>query len=429
MPTMAVIGAQWGDEGKGKLIDRLSENADLVVRFQGGANAGHTISVAGEKMSFRLIPSGILHEGVRCLVGPGVVVDPEELLKEIDSLHDSGIDAERRFGISGKAHVIFPYHRSEEAWIESTRGKSAIGTTRRGIGPAYADRVSRIGIRVFDLLDPDVLFEKLELAIRLKAHIVDHLPEQADSLDLERLSETYRAFGERLRGYVSDVEDELDMGLRRDARILLEGAQGTLLDVDHGTYPFVTSSNTIAGGACTGLGLGPGSIQQVLAVGKAYSTRVGEGPFPTELTDKVGERLREKGHEFGATTGRPRRCGWLDLVSLAYSVRVSGATSLAVTKLDVLDGLEELRVCTGYRSNGRQKLSWPENPQTLGALKPEYEQLVGWTQDTRGAQSLEDFPVKTRRYLDFIVARLGIRLDVVSTGPDRGEEAWLHRPW
>lgn len=429
MPTVAVIGAQWGDEGKGKLIDRLSEDADLVVRFQGGANAGHTISVAGETVVFHLIPSGILHEGVRCLVGPGVVVDPGALLKEIDSLHDSGIDAERRFGISGKAHVIFPYHHAEEAWIESIRGESAIGTTRRGIGPAYADRVSRIGIRIFDLLDPDVLFEKLQLATRLKAHIVEHLPEQADSLDLDRLLETYRAFGERLRCYVSNVEDELDMGLRRDAHILLEGAQGTLLDVDYGTYPFVTSSNTIAGGACTGLGLGPGSIQQVLAVVKAYSTRVGEGPFPTELTDQVGEQLRKKGHEFGATTGRSRRCGWLDLVSLAYSVRVSGATSFAITKLDVLDGLEELRVCTGYRSNGKKQLGWPENPQMLGAMEPEYEKLPGWTQGTRGTRKFENLPAETRSYLDFVVARLGLRLDVVSTGPDRGEEAWHHRPW
>lgn len=429
MPTLAVIGAQWGDEGKGKIIDRLSEGADMVLRFQGGANAGHTISIDGEPVVFHLIPSGILHEGVRCLIGPGVVVDPEECLKEIDSLHDSGIDVEQRLGVSGKAHVIFPYHRAEEAWMESVRGKRSIGTTRRGIGPAYADRIARIGIRIFDLLDPGALSEKLELSTRLKAHLAEQCPDRAGDLEPARLLETYRALGERLRPYIADVESELAAALGRDARILLEGAQGALLDVDHGTYPFVTSSNTIAGGACTGLGLAPGRIRQVLAVVKAYSTRVGGGPFPTEVTDSVGERLRERGREFGATTGRPRRCGWLDLVSLSYAVRVNGATGLAVTKLDVLDGLEELRVCTEYRVKGQRRSEWPENPSLLDSLKAEYEQMPGWTADTRGARRTEDLPLESRRYLDFIVERLGARLDVVSTGPDRGEEIWHHRPW
>ncbi|HJM41992.1 MAG: adenylosuccinate synthase [Nitrospinota bacterium] len=429
MPTAAVIGAQWGDEGKGKIVDRLAEEADLVVRFQGGANAGHTISVEGEERVLHLIPSGIFHEGVRSLVGPGVVVDPGELLGEVESLRAAGIEVEDRLGVSGNAHVIFPYHRAEEAWMEAARGSGRIGTTGRGIGPAYADRISRTGIRLFDLLDVDRLSEKLTLSLRLKAHILEGLPDRAEDFDRDRLVENALALGGRLGPYLADVEDELARGVERDARILLEGAQGTLLDVAHGTYPFVTSSHTIAGGACTGLGMAPSRIQHVLAVVKAYSTRVGEGPFPTELTGETGERLRERGREYGATTGRPRRCGWLDLIALAYAVRLNGVTGLAVTKLDVLDGIEELRVCTGYRIGETVQEFWPVNSSQLREVAPRCETLPGWKASTEGAKRVEDLPGEARRYLDRISESLGVPLDVVSTGPDRGQEVWFRRPW
>jgi adenylosuccinate synthase len=429
MPTVAIIGAQWGDEGKGKIVDLLAEEADLVVRFQGGANAGHTISIEGKPLVLHLIPSGILHKNARCLVGPGVVVDPQGILQEIESLRASGIEVDKRLGVSGKAHVIFPYHRAEEAWMEKARGKSKIGTTGRGIGPAYSDRISRIGIRLFDLLDPHRLAEKLRLNLRLKAHILKELPDRADDFELERLVETYVALGEKLHPYLAHVEGELETAASKDARILLEGAQGTLLDVDHGTYPFVTSSNTITGGACTGLGLAPGCIHQVLAIAKAYSTRVGEGPFPTELEEDIGERLRQKGHEFGATTGRPRRCGWLDLVGLAYAIRLNGVTGLAVTKLDVLDELEKIQVCTGYRIENNVQKSWPGDPQSIDKAAPEYETLKGWQAKTEGLKNAADLPEETHRYLNLISERLEIPLQMVSTGPDRGQEIWFDRPW
>ncbi|MFQ5915594.1 MAG: adenylosuccinate synthase [Nitrospinota bacterium] len=429
MPTVAVIGAQWGDEGKGKVVDLLAEEADLVVRFQGGANAGHTISLEGKPLVLHLVPSGILHAHVRCLVGPGVVVDPEELLQEIDSLRDAGIEADGRLGISGKAHVILPYHRAEEAWMEAARGMGRIGTTGRGIGPAYADRTSRIGIRLFDLFDADRLSEKLSLNLRLKAHVLEKVPDRAEAFDKDRLLAACRALGGKLRPYLADVEEELRRAEEKGARILLEGAQGTLLDVDHGTYPFVTSSHTTAGGACIGLGLAPGRVHRVLAVVKAYSTRVGEGPFPTEITGEIGERLRQKGREFGATTGRPRRCGWLDLVALSYAVRLNGVSGLAVTKLDVLDGLDEIRVCTGYRIGQRVRDTWPADPAVLQGAEAEYDTFPGWRAQTVGVKSVEDFPRQTRCYLERISGGLRVPLEVVSTGPDRGQEVWFGRPW
>lgn len=429
MPAVAVIGAQWGDEGKGKVVDLLAEEAEWVVRFQGGANAGHTISVEGKPLVLHLVPSGILHPHVRCLVGPGVVIDPAELLREVDALRRAGIEADGRLGVSGKAHVIFPYHRAEEAWMEKVRGEGRIGTTMRGIGPAYADRTSRIGIRVFDLLDPDRLARKLRLNLRLKAHILEGLPERADDFDEGRLVEAYRAFGDRLRPYLADVDGELTRAAEKDARVLLEGAQGTLLDVDHGTYPFVTSSNTTAGGACIGLGLAPARIHRVVGVVKAYTTRVGEGPFPTEVPGEGGERLRQRGREFGATTGRPRRCGWLDLVALAYAVRLNGVGGLAVTKLDVLDGLEEIRVCAAYRIGRKVQETFPADPADLERARPEFETLPGWRGETVGVRRVEDLPAETRRYLDLISGRLGVPLEMVSTGPDRGQEIWFRRPW
>ncbi len=429
MPTVAVIGAQWGDEGKGKIVDLLADEAELAVRFQGGANAGHTISVEGKPLVLHLVPSGILHAHVRCLVGPGVVVDPEELLKEIDALRAAGVEADSRLGVSGKAHVIFPYHKAEEAWMEMVRGKDRIGTTGRGIGPAYADRIARIGIRIFDLFDPGRLSKKLGLNLRLKAHVLEKMPDRADAFDKEKLVEAYLALGRKVRPFLADVEDELAMAVERDARILLEGAQGTLLDVDHGTYPFVTSSNTIAGGACTGLGLPPVRIHRVLVVVKAYSTRVGEGPFPTEMDEETGERLRRKGHEFGATTGRPRRCGWLDLVALSYAVRVNGASSIAVTKLDVLDEVDEIRVCTGYRIGKNVETAWPADPAALQDVEAEYEIVPGWKAETVGKKSAGDLPEETRRYLDLISERLRVPVQIVSTGPDRGQEVWFRRPW
>lgn len=429
MPAVAVIGAQWGDEGKGKVVDLLAEEAEWVVRFQGGANAGHTISVEGKPLVLHLVPSGILHPHVRCLVGPGVVIDPAELLREVDALRRAGIEADGRLGVSGKAHVIFPYHRAEEAWMEKVRGEGRIGTTMRGIGPAYADRTSRIGIRVFDLLDPDRLARKLRLNLRLKAHILEGLPERADDFDEGRLVEAYRAFGDRLRPYLADVDGELTRAAEKDARVLLEGAQGTLLDVDHGTYPFVTSSNTTAGGACIGLGLPPARIHRVVGVVKAYTTRVGEGPFPTEIPGEGGDRLRQRGREFGATTGRPRRCGWLDLVALAYAVRLNGVGGLAVTKLDVLDGLEEISVCAAYRIGRKAQDTFPADPADLERARPEFETLPGWRGETVGVRRVEDLPAETRRYLDLISGRLGVPLEMVSTGPDRGQEIWFRRPW
>lgn len=425
MPVVAVIGTQWGDEGKGKIVDLLAEEADLVVRFQGGANAGHTISRGGRPLVLHLIPSGILHRRARCLIGPGVVLDPASFFQEVAELEAAGIEVASRLGVSGKTHVILPYHKAEEAFIEAARGGSRIGTTGRGIGPAYADRAARIGVRIFDLLDPPAFRERLSLCLRLKKD--RGLSEGGPSF--EEVFEAYLEFGRRLRPFLADVDTELREGCERGAAILLEGAQGTLLDVDHGTYPYVTSSHTVSGGASTGLGLPPRRIDRVLGVVKAYTTRVGSGPFPTEVSGPLGESMRERGREYGATTGRPRRCGWLDLVALRYAVWVNGVDGLAITKLDVLDTFETVKVCEAYRWRGKTLPHLPDEPAVWTEAEPLYRDLPGWRKSTVGTHRLEDLPEEARRYLDLIQEGLGVGLHLVSTGPNRGEEVRLCPLW
>ncbi len=425
MPVVAIVGAQWGDEGKGKIVDLFSEGADLVVRFQGGANAGHTISRKGCPLVLHLIPSGILHKQARCLIGPGVVLDPDSFFQEVADLQAAGIEVSSHLGLSGKAHVILPYHRAEEAFIEAARGGDRIGTTGRGIGPAYADRAARIGIRVFDLLDPPLFKERLSLCLRLKrGHGLT-----GDDASFEEIFNAYVEFGQRLRPFLADVETELREGCQRGSAILLEGAQGTLLDVDHGTYPYVTSSHTVSGGAVTSLGLPSSQINRVLSVVKAYTTRVGSGPFPTEVSGPLGEEMRERGKEYGATTGRPRRCGWIDLVALRHAIWVNGVDGLAITKLDALDSFETVKVCEAYRWRGKTLRHLPEEPAVWTEAEPIYQEFPGWKRSTLGTNRFEDLPGRAKRYLDVIVEGLGVELVLVSTGPDRGEEVCLRPLW
>ncbi|MBX7116627.1 MAG: adenylosuccinate synthase [Myxococcaceae bacterium] len=434
MPNIVVVGAQWGDEGKGKVVDLLTEHAQVVVRFQGGNNAGHTLVVGGQKTVLHLIPSGILHSGKTCVIGNGVVIDPTVLMKEIDALKSRGFLADaRQLLISSHAHVIFPWHKHLDALREKSRAGSAIGTTGRGIGPAYEDKVGRRGIRVADLLD----------ATRLKRRVHERLgPASEEIFQLARAAKVpeplleegdiireYSELGERLREYVADTSLYLSEKVRKGTRILFEGAQGTLLDVDHGTYPFVTSSNCVAGNAAVGSGLGPTSIDRVLGITKAYTTRVGQGPFPTELSDELGERLRKVGDEFGATTGRPRRCGWLDVVVLRYATRVNGLWGLALTKMDVLSGLESVKICTSYELDGQRIEELPGDYEDLGRVKPVYEELPGWDKRLAGSRTLEDLPEAAQRYVRRIEELCGIPVVCVSVGADRGETILLANPY
>jgi len=428
--NIAVLGAQWGDEGKGKIVDLLTPHFSVVARYQGGHNAGHTVYVEGRKFVLHLIPSGILHPQVTCLIGNGVVIDPQALFREIDELARGGVDVDGRLLISEKAHLILPYHRELDVLSEARRGERKIGTTSRGIGPAYEDKVGRRGIRVGDLFgDREALAQEVRENVSARNHII-----KESTLDWKPVYEQLLTYGDRMRPWAADVSLFLANAVADGRRVLFEGAQATLLDIDHGTYPFVTSSNASVGGVCTGLGIPPRAIHGVLGVAKAYTTRVGEGPLPTELSGELADRLRESGQEYGASTGRPRRCGWYDAVVVRYSVRVNGIDALALTKLDVLDGLPEVKVCTCYRAGDRTVTDFPADLRLLAAAEPQYETLPGWSSPTRGATRFEQLPPEAQRYVRRLEEVSGIECAIVSTGSDRKEtiikngsavEAWI----
>jgi len=425
--ALVVIGAQWGDEGKGKVVDYLARSASAVVRFQGGNNAGHTLVVDGEQVILHLVPSGALHAGTRCFVGSGVVVDPVVLLEEIALLKAAGFLAQDELKVSSRAHLILEPHRRIEAAREDRAGKGRIGTTRRGIGPAYEARATRRGIRVCDLFDETVLADRIDSLLLEWNALLKGLYGEAE-VDSSQVLADCRRLADRLAPHVADVADEVERELRRGGRVLFEGAQGVMLDCDHGTYPFVTSSNTIAGAVCAGVGVGPTCIGDVLAITKAYATRVGAGPFPTELEDEVGEALRARGGEFGATTGRPRRCGWLDAVALRYALARNGATGLAVTKLDVLGGMDEIRICTRYRIDGAELDTVPPRVDQLGRCEPVWETHSGWQGDISGARALDDLPDEARAYLERLADLSGVPLRLVSIGPGRDQTIVLGEP-
>ena len=422
MPGIVIVGAQWGDEGKGKVIDLLAERADVVIRFQGGNNAGHTIVRDEEVWKFHLIPSGILYPGRKCVIGNGVVVDPKVLTDEIDGLRGRGVDLSG-LRVSANAHLIMPYHLLLDTAGETKLGQNQIGTTRRGIGPCYADKAARLGIRMQDLLDEKILKKKIVAALEPKRLSLRPFAKDP-ALDLQTMTEQYLTFGHVLEQYVADtarmVWDSLDAGLN----VLFEGAQGTLLDIDHGTYPFVTSSNPIAGAACTGTGVGPRDIDEIWGITKAYATRVGAGPFPTELDDEFGDSMREAGGEYGTTTGRARRVGWIDLVALRYAVRLNSLTHLAITKLDVLSGLGSLKVCTAYRGNERRFAEFPYHQSVLHQVEGEYEELPGWDEDLGAVRSEADLPDTARDYLAFISDFLGVPIALIGVGPGREQVIW-----
>ncbi len=419
MPNVVCVGAQWGDEGKGKVVDHLATRADLVVRFQGGPNAGHTLVVEGETTILHLVPSGILVPGTLNLIGPGVVVNPEVLFDELDGLAEKGLNLSREsFRISDRAHVILPVHLALDLARERARGETALGTTGRGIGPAYESRASRTGIRVQDLLEPDTLPARLDAALAEQNFLLEKLYGK-EPIDRGELLERALVWGERLAPFVDDTGVTIDRALRDGRDVLFEGAQGTLLDVDHGTYPFVTSSTTLAGGACAGAGIGPTRIDAVLGITKAYTTRVGGGPFPTEDRGPAGDHLSRIGVEFGATTGRKRRCGWLDMVVLRHAVRVNGITGLALLKLDVLTGLPEIKACIGYRADAKELSDFPASVPLLERCQPVYKSFPGWTQSIESARSLDDLPTAARRYVAWIEDELEVCVDLLGVGPDR----------
>jgi adenylosuccinate synthase len=412
--NIAVLGAQWGDEGKGKIVDLLTPNFSIVARYQGGHNAGHTVYANGRKFVLRLLPSGILHEGITCVIGNGVVIDPQALFAEIDELAQAGIAVGDRLVISDKAHLILPYHRELDLLTEARRGERKIGTTSRGIGPAYEDKIARRGIRVGDLANRESLAEAIQHNVAARNRLIAE-----STMDWRQVIEEVLRAWERMSPWVTDVSLFLARAREAGRSVMFEGAQGTLLDIDHGTYPYVTSSNATIGGVCTGLGVGPRAIDAVVGVAKAYTTRVGEGPLPTELSGEIGNRLRETGQEFGAVTGRPRRCGWYDAVAVRYAVRVNGLDALALTKLDVLDGLPELQVCAAYRCRGAILNEMPGDLAQLGACEPVYETLPGWTAPTRGVRRFEDLPRDARAYIARLEEITGVPAALVSTGSAR----------
>ncbi len=423
MPGLVVVGAQWGDEGKGKVTDLLAERADLVIRFQGGNNAGHTIVRADEEFKFHLIPSGILYPGKTCAIGNGVVIDPRVLLEEIEGLKRRGVDMSG-LKISANAHLIMPYHVLLDHAGESRLGKLRIGTTRRGIGPCYADKAARLGIRIQDLLDEAILRKKIMAALEPKRHALR--PHAKDpTLDLHAMTEEYVTYGHRLEPYITDTALLCHETLEQGGTVVFEGAQGTMLDIDHGTYPFVTSSNPVAGSACVGAGVGPKAIDDVWGVVKAYATRVGEGPFPTELEDDIGRHLLERGHEYGTTTGRQRRCGWIDLVALRYAARINGLTGIVITKLDVLAGIDPLRICTSYRhGEGAVFDEFPYHQSILHSAEAVTEELPGFDQDISQCRAIADLPPSARDYLDFVADFVGVPVKLIGVGPGRDQVIW-----
>ncbi len=420
MANIVVLGTQWGDEGKGKIVDMLAENADLVVRFQGGNNAGHTLVVDGQEFISHLIPSGIL-QGKKCLIGNGLVVDPAVLTEEMDGLRSRGIAVSPdNFLISQNAHIIMPYHKTIDAARENSRGNERIGTTGRGIGPCYEDKVCRSGIRFVDMIAPDRWQEKVIQRVAEKNDYLEKIFGLAP-LDTDAIMAEFTAYADTLTPYITNVAREIAAAAAAGRHVLFEGAQGTYLDVDHGTYPFVTSSNTVAGNACCGSGIGPTAITGVLGIVKAYTTRVGEGPFPTELFDETGDFMQRQGSEFGATTGRKRRCGWLDVIMLKNAAMLNGLTGLAVTKLDVLTGLDELKVCVGYEYQGETLIDFPADLSVLAECRPVYETLAGWSADISGARSLEELPESAIVYLNYIEEAVGVPVDIVSVGAGRDD--------
>ena len=420
MANIVVVGTQWGDEGKGKIVDLLTAEADVVVRYQGGNNAGHTVVIGGQQHILHLIPSGILHSGKKCVVGNGVVIDPASILEEMDGLVAKGIRLEGHLMISKNAHVIMPYHKQLDGASEGRKGGGKIGTTGRGIGPCYVDKMGRSGIRMSDLVDPERLRDKL-LHNVAEANLLLKAVYGAEGSDPDKVYEEYTAYGKRLAPYVADTSLFLDKAYRENKDILFEGAQGTMLDVDHGTYPFVTSSSSTAGGACTGTGFGPTRIDGVLGVVKAYTTRVGAGPFPTELTDKVGDLIQSRGREFGATTGRRRRCGWFDSVVVRYAARVNGLTGLCLTKLDVLDECDRLHICNAYRYKGEILKELPTEPEVFAECQPIYEEVPGWMATTLGKTSFSELPQAAQDYVNRLQDEVGVEFAIISTGPDRDE--------
>ena len=414
--NLVVLGAQWGDEGKGKIVDLLTPHFSIVGRYQGGHNAGHTVYVNGVKFVLRLIPSGILHAGVTCVIGNGVVIDPQALFAEIDELTRNSIDVAGRILVSDKAHLILPYHRDLDLLSEARRGERKIGTTSRGIGPAYEDKIARRGIRVGDLNDPAGLEQNVRDNVNARNRLV-----QDSTMDWKPVLAQLLGHAERLRPMMRDVSVLLTQAMAAGQSILFEGAQGTLLDIDHGTYPYVTSSNASVGGVCTGLGIPPRAIGRVLGVVKAYTTRVGEGPLPTELTGEMGNRLRDSGNEYGAVTGRPRRCGWYDAVAVRYGVRINGLDALALTKLDVLDGLERIDICTSYTVGGKTLTEFPSDMGQLAACEPVYESMPGWSAPTAGVRRFDQLPEAARKYIARLEEVTGVRAAIVSTGSERDD--------
>ena len=420
MSNIIVLGAQWGDEGKGKIVDLFSDRFDIVARYQGGHNAGHTVYIGPIKYVLKLIPSGILRPGVMAVIGNGVVVDPSALIDEMATLEKAGVDVRAQLRISNRAHCIFPFHRMVEKLSESRKDREAIGTTSRGIGPCYEDKIGRRGIRMADLVDPagfaahydNLCQDKMTLAQAF--HV-------SESIDFKAIRLQYEELAERLSPLVVDTASVLNNAIRAGKRVLFEGAQGAMLDVDHGTFPFVTSSNATAGGACTGTGVPPTKIDGVIGVSKAYITRVGAGPFPSEDHGAAGEHIRKVGQEFGSVTGRPRRCGWFDIPLLRYTAAVNGLDSLIVTKLDVLDELDEIPVCVGYRVNGKEIFDMPATRREMEQIEPVFEKLPGWKQSTRGISSADDLPEAAKRYLNYLEAKTGVEVGAISTGPERTE--------
>ncbi len=428
MANYVIIGTQWGDEGKGKIVDLLAENADYVVRFQGGNNAGHTMVVDGVQFISHLVPSGIL-QGKTCFIGNGMVVDPEVLIDEIDYLIGKGIEVgPDRLKISEKAHIIMPYHKAIDNGREKLKGDKKIGTTGRGIGPCYEDKATRRGIRFVDLIDTEDFREKLgTILVEKNFYLKEFLSEE--TLDSEEITKQYNLLAEKLAPYVTNISVSIYDGIKAGKQVLFEGAQGTHLDIDHGTYPYVTSSNTVSGNACCGAGIGPKEISGVLGIVKAYTTRVGAGPFPTELFDEVGDAIQKKGVEFGATTGRKRRCGWLDMVILRNSVRLNSLTGLVITKLDVLDGLESLNISTGYEYEGKILKDFPASLKILGACQPVYETLPGWPEDISHIRNFDDLPLNAKKYLNRIQELSQTPIDIVSVGPGRDETIIINKPF
>jgi len=420
MSNVIVLGAQWGDEGKGKIVDLFSDRFDIVARYQGGHNAGHTVYIGETKYVLKLIPSGILRKGILAIIGNGVVVDLAALVDEMDKLEKAGVNVSGQLAISNRAHVIFPYHRMVEKMSEARKGRTSIGTTSRGIGPCYEDKIARRGIRIADLYDRDT-FDVLYKALCEDKQTLAHAFGIDETLDYAAIRKQYDAIAERIAPLVRDTAALLNASIKAGKRVLFEGAQGTMLDIDHGTYPFVTSSSAAAGGACTGTGVPPTKIDGIIGVSKAYITRVGAGPFPSETHDAMGELIRQRGNEFGSVTGRPRRCGWFDVPLLKYTAAVNGFDSVIITKLDVLDELAEIPVCTGYKINGKPIDEMPATNRGIESIEAVYENLPGWRTSTRGVTDFAKLPEAARRYVDFLEAQTDVEVGCVSTGPERNE--------